>query len=63
MEKGSNPNTKAESFGAVFLGLLLDITEEKGGGVEPIPKIWGSFMVLFRADSTNAPVRPAGPNK
>ena len=33
MEKGSNLNTKAKSFGAVFWGLLFDITEERGGGL------------------------------
>ena len=30
-----------------FLGLLLDIMEERGGGVEPIPKILGRFKEVY----------------
>ena len=35
---GSNPNQKV--WGYFFWGLLLDITEERGG-IEPIPKVLG----------------------
>ena len=41
---GFNPNPKV--LGQFFLGLLLDITEERGG-VEPIPKVFGQFLGSF----------------
>ena len=32
---------ESKSFGVVFCCLLLGITEERGGGDEPIPKVLG----------------------
>ena len=38
-EGGVQPESK--SFGGVFWGVFLDITKERGGGFEHIPKVLG----------------------
>ena len=46
--KGGGAKPKTKNFGGVFVGLLLDITEERGlWGLNLFQKCWGSFEVVL----------------